>query len=391
MLQNIKPQPKFAKSKDGSLTVKEKSLAKGLLKLGCRAQDITFIMNQGRIATVNQARVSETSDNISIVAANEEEVREYLKVQSSYDPKTLLNPHLDHRIIRAREAMSAAVQIFNSPTISFKTEIFCTLANIAWTYLLHEKLERTQIGSSKLANGDSVTLNGTLDKNICPIKDIATAENLKKVIEIRNAVEHTYFEEVDECFGALFQACCINFEHYITEWFGKHTTLAKDLSLALQFVRLNKEQIIKMEESNFPQKIRAINQAIQTSPYADNNAFQLTVFYTTEISSKTNADLHKLVDHQDSSNTKEVVIKKQQLTYSSQKDIVNKIKQKGYNNFSEYEHQKFWQSRWSTASKRSKEAKKFGGIVHRNQWLWYLEVWLPEVLSYCSQAGNKFK
>ncbi len=33
--------------------------------------------------------------------------------------------------------MLAAVQIYNNPLITFKTEIFITLAVIAWTYLLH--------------------------------------------------------------------------------------------------------------------------------------------------------------------------------------------------------------------------------------------------------------
>ena len=31
----------------------------------------------------------------------------------------------------------AAVQIFNNPQVTFKSEIFIVLMNIAWTYLLH--------------------------------------------------------------------------------------------------------------------------------------------------------------------------------------------------------------------------------------------------------------
>ena len=40
-------------------------------------------------------------------------------------------------LTKSREAASAAVQIFNSPLITFKSEIFIVLMNIAWTYLLH--------------------------------------------------------------------------------------------------------------------------------------------------------------------------------------------------------------------------------------------------------------
>jgi hypothetical protein len=40
-------------------------------------------------------------------------------------------------ILKAREAMLSAVQIFNNPLITFKTESFIVLSVIAWTYLLH--------------------------------------------------------------------------------------------------------------------------------------------------------------------------------------------------------------------------------------------------------------
>ena len=38
---------------------------------------------------------------------------------------------------KSREAALAAVQIFNSPSVTFKTETYIVLMIIAWTYLLH--------------------------------------------------------------------------------------------------------------------------------------------------------------------------------------------------------------------------------------------------------------
>lgn len=38
---------------------------------------------------------------------------------------------------KSREAALAAVQIFNNPNISFKSESYVVLMIIAWTYLLH--------------------------------------------------------------------------------------------------------------------------------------------------------------------------------------------------------------------------------------------------------------
>jgi hypothetical protein len=40
-------------------------------------------------------------------------------------------------IMKAREAMLSAVQIYNNPLVSFKTESLIVLSTIAWTYLMH--------------------------------------------------------------------------------------------------------------------------------------------------------------------------------------------------------------------------------------------------------------
>ena len=44
---------------------------------------------------------------------------------------------INELIIKSREAMLSAVQIYNNPNIQFKTESFIVLSNIAWTYLMH--------------------------------------------------------------------------------------------------------------------------------------------------------------------------------------------------------------------------------------------------------------
>jgi len=389
MLHHIKPNRK--KSKEGGLTLVELPLVKGLLKMGYSAQDIVHIINQGRASTINLARVTEAKRKSNIKAASDEEVKRFLRIQSAYDPKTLLNPFKDHRLIRAREAMIAAVQVFNSPTVLFKTEMFCVFANIAWTYLLHEKMERTKEGSVKLDNGNSITVAGTLDRDVCPNMDEAVKENLRKIIEIRDAVEHTFFVGADECFGALFQANCVNFDKYMTKWFGDELSLAKELSLALQFVGLNKMQIFNIEASDFPPRIRTISSSIDENPYAQDNAFQLNVYYTTELSSKTNSDIHKLISHEEGKVSAIIAVKKMNYTKLPQRDVVKKVQNKGFRNFSAYDHQLFWQSKWIDVKKRNIEATIYGELVLKNQWLWYEQTWLPVVIKHCQEAGDQFK
>ena len=40
-------------------------------------------------------------------------------------------------VSQSRDAALAAVQVFNSPLIAFKSETFIVLMHVAWTYLLH--------------------------------------------------------------------------------------------------------------------------------------------------------------------------------------------------------------------------------------------------------------
>lgn len=308
MLQNIQPNRK--KSKDGGLTPEEKSLVKGLLQQGYIPQDIVHIVNQGRKKTTNLGRISEIDKDGGITAATDEEVKRYLRVQSSYDPKTLLNPYKDCRLVRAREAMMAAVELFNNPNMCFRIEMFCVLANIAWTYLVHEKLEQTNPGSSKRHDGKSKSLDEMVRAADCPITNKAVCENIKKIVDIRDKVEHTLFAGGDEKFGSLFQSNCLNFDHYLTEWFGKDLTLSNNLSLALQFVGLQKDQVVDMDLSTWPPEIRAVYESIEQNEFANNNAFKIKVYYGTEATSKTKSDITQLISYDETEETSQTVIKK---------------------------------------------------------------------------------
>jgi hypothetical protein len=107
------------KREDG-LTTEEKRIVKALLAAGMRNQDIQALVNTGRDATINGARVTGVKKDQSIRPASEDEALFYTKKKQSYDWQTGLNLYDDERLIRAREAMIVAVQIFNSPTCRFK-------------------------------------------------------------------------------------------------------------------------------------------------------------------------------------------------------------------------------------------------------------------------------
>ena len=126
------------RKREGRLTAEEEGIVKALLSQRWRNQDIQALVNIGRIATINSARITEVKQDSTIAPAADDAVEFYKLEKQSFDPRTGLSIFHDERLIRAREAMIVAVQIFNSPTLKFKTEIFAVLAQIAWTYLMHE-------------------------------------------------------------------------------------------------------------------------------------------------------------------------------------------------------------------------------------------------------------
>ena len=61
----------------------------------------------------------------------------FLTTWPDIDPQTGLGLQGDELLIKAREAMIAAVHTFNGAGLHFRAELFIVSAIIAWTYLLH--------------------------------------------------------------------------------------------------------------------------------------------------------------------------------------------------------------------------------------------------------------
>ena len=106
-------------------------------------------------------------------------------------------------LTKSREAALAAVQIFNSPLITFKSEVFIVLMNIAWTYLLHAHYRKMRVEYRYLKNGTTRKrfektkagaykhweLEHCLNNSKSPI-DADTANNLRFLIGLRHEIEH---------------------------------------------------------------------------------------------------------------------------------------------------------------------------------------------------------
>jgi hypothetical protein len=267
--------------KEAALTAQEKRVAKAFLNQGNSNQDVQAWINSNRKKSINFGRISTVKRDANQQAATQAEVDFFMLHKKAYDPQTGLNRYDDERLIRAREAMVLAVQIFNSAALKFKAEVFCVLSNIAWTYLLHQYYDRKSVPIVD-PDGNSLLLGQMIERQDCPLSD-GMRDNLRVMKKLRNQVEHLLLGMADVQWMSLFQANCLNFDKAMCDLFGSQLTLANDLSFALQFARLNIEQAAMVNQFEIPEGIAAVDAHLMdglTDEQKANIEFQFQVIYT---------------------------------------------------------------------------------------------------------------
>ncbi len=159
-----------------------------------------------------------------------------------------------------------AVEIYNKPRATFRTESFITLMIIAWNRLFHSYFYKV-IGDRYYykknnkyirVNGDKKAWNlrDSLNKFIKISKSIkiseATKQNLDFFIGWRNRIEHTHVDSsfIDTiAFGAC-QALLINYENLIRQLYGDSFAINENLRFSLQFSYLRDEKQKIANKSN---------------------------------------------------------------------------------------------------------------------------------------------
>lgn len=300
---------------EGALTKDEKRIVKALISSGERNQDVQALINIGRTATINSARITEVKHDKKIIAASDADVEFFKTRKRSYDYQTGLNLYDDERLIRAREAMILAVQVFNSPALKFKTEVFSVLANIAWTYLLHQYYEAK---GEKIVQDDgrSLLLSQMLERHDCPLSQ-GMRDNLKSLKTIRDTVEHLLFRRSDLKFLSVFQACCLNFDSKLCELFGDEKTLKNDLSFSLQFAKIGFDQVTQLQSFDVPQEIEAIDKAMEAElgdARLGDLEYRFRVVYTLENSTKSKSHIKFVHPGDDGADEVRHVLIKQELS-----------------------------------------------------------------------------
>lgn len=330
-----------------TLTDEERRIIKALLAKGEKSQNVLALINTNRKAPVNSGHIAGIKKDHNQEVATDEEVALFRLRKVSYDPRTGLNHFDNERLVRAREAMILAVQAFNSASLKFKTEVFTVLANIAWTYLLHEHYIRNNIPIVD-NRGKSLVLSQMLDRQDCPLSK-GIKENLKSIKILRDEVEHLLLGPADTRWFSLFQACCLNFDKVICERFGPSMSLSNDLSFALQFAKPNIAQLSSLMNYQIPPDIAALDARLvkgMTEDDINSIEYQFQVVYTLDATSKSRANF-AFVNPESAQGVEvhNILTKKvpaDDLYPHKAKDVIARVKEQTAQNFNRRHHTQAW-------------------------------------------------
>jgi hypothetical protein len=305
-------------------------------------------------------------------------------------------------IHKAREAMLSAVQVFNNPLITFKTESFIVLSMIAWTYLLHahyrsKKIEYryfNQTGKKKrfLHNPDGSKrywdLNECVTKAVCPL-DKDTVNNLKFLIGLRNQIEHKKANGLDSYLSARYQACALNFNLYLKKLHGDRFGLDRSLALSLQFAELDYSQakVLKDREDLIPSDVISYvttfdNNLSSSEIESDRFAYRLLF---AKVLAKRKGQADRVIEFIDPKSelakniAKEFWVKEEtEKPKLSATQVINQVREAGFRTFGMYQHTQFWKKHDG-----KNPAKGFGTTVV-STWYWY-QNWVTYILGELSR------
>ena len=307
---------------------------------------------------------------------------------------------------KSREAILAAVSIYNNPQMTFKSETFIALIVIGWTYLMHayyrsihvdyryvkkvgkrRVVEKTKHGADK-----HWELETCLNDKRCPL-DKETIANLKFLIGIRHEIEHQMTNRIDEYLSAKLQAAAINYDYYITELFGSKYSINDKLSLAIQFSPLSPNQLEDLTNnehiiSNVKNFITEFENELPEELLVSSRYAYRVLFVP--INAKRRGQADRVVEFiRSDSPLAEGIEKEYALIKETEKNkylpsqIVAIMNAEGYSKFGMHQHTELWKQT------DSKNSSKHFGVQIAKTWYWY-DSWIEFVRNYCLENKEKY-
>lgn len=291
-------------------------------------------------------------------------------------------PQEDHfqLVQKAAEAMKSAVAIFNNPSIQWKAEIFIVNAVIAWTYLMHAYYKTKGVnyqyhkaGVPQLTDEGRPKLwelTKCLSVLECPLP-IPTKKNLEYLIAIRNEIEHRLSDNIDRFIEPKLQACAINFNYWMCEWFGQECSIAYELAFAIQFAEISVgAQSELVGSKGLPGVIQTVNALVEATmadgDYNDTRYSYRVYVAPRVVNNRSKAD--QAVIYAQAGSEIEMAIREVERPKFTATQIVAQMQKEGFKEFTLYGKGGFvelWKA-WD-----AKVPGKGFGVFIAGIWYWY--------------------
>lgn len=334
----------------------------------------------------------------AIKPASDDELDAFLNAWPDIDPATGLHLKGDELLVKAREAMIAAVHTFNSAGLFFRAELFIVTSIIAWTYLMHAYYKKQGVDYRYKKSG-AVTktkhgaekyweLTQCLSHDGNPLEK-GVIDNLNFLTEIRHEIEHQSTNRIDDSLSAKLQACCINFNDAIKALFGKEFGLEKRLPIALQFVTFDGGQRANLIGQDLPPNLKTamddFHNGLSDEEQADPK-FRFRVAFVPKVVGKASqSDLaveFVKAGTPEAKNVERVLLKETERPKYLPTEVVLKAKAAGFSKFKIYDH---------THLVNQLDARNSGkgyGVDVAGKWYWY-DSWLEKVIEKLSEGWTR--
>jgi hypothetical protein len=309
-------------------------------------------------------------------------------------------------VTQSQDAALSGVQVFNNPLIKFKSETFIVLMNIAWTYLLHahyrhagveyryhqrqgerRRFERTADGSFKYWD-----LRQCLLARECPL-DNPTKKNLLFLIGLRDEITHHMSPILDQYASARYQACCLNYNRYVQELFGKRYGIDRHLGYSLQFQNLSREQLATPSEADLPANVRSYIARFDSELTADelnSERFAFRMLFVPKLVGKA-GQADEVIEFLKADSEIAQAVNRDYVTFKEVErpkflpsQIIRMMREEGFPRFLMHRHTELWQSL------DAKNPGKGWGVEVVGAWYWY-SGWIEVVRKHCEENANSYR
>lgn len=301
---------------------------------------------------------------------------------------------------KSKEAMIGAVTIYNNPSMNFKSEMFIVNSIIAWTYLLHSYYQKKGVNYFYRKNKNGVIRYEKIDNrkrewelhkciyaNESPLDD-ATRANLEILIQIRNSIEHSSIIVNENQLSSKIQACSLNFNYYLKYLFGNENGLDNRLSMSIQFSSLKPMQKRHLANKKYTNNISNIISRFEenlSESVLGSEKYSYKVLFV-EVLGKNKNNCDQVIDFIKGDSEKasniHIAIKETEKPKFLPSEIIEKVKNAGFEDFNMYKHTKIWKKL------NAKDPSNGYGTNVSNQWYWYAK-WYETLIEFLENNSDE--